>query len=67
MWTQEHERQPKVERYRAKRGYPTDVGDWEWSLMEPLLPLAERTGRPRMINFGSVINALRYLGRTGCE
>ena len=35
--------------------------------MEPLLPLAERTGRPRMINFGSVINALRYLGRTGCE
>ena len=30
-------------------------------------PLAERTCRPRMIDFRAVINALRYLVRTGCE
>lgn len=67
MWTQEHQRNHKVERTRAKRGYPTDVSDQEWALMEPLFPLAERTGRPRKIDFRAVINALRYLVRTGCE
>ena len=35
--------------------------------MEPLLPPAEQTGRPQMIDFRAVINALRYLVRTGCE
>ena len=41
MCTQEHRRQPKIERPKVKRGYPTDVGSPEWALMEPLLPLVE--------------------------
>jgi putative transposase len=67
MWTQENQRKHKVERSRAKRGYPTDVSAQEWALMAPLFPGAERTGRPRKTDFRAVINALRYLVRTGCE
>lgn len=67
MWTQEHERKYKVERSKARRGYPTDVSDQEWALMEPLLPGKAGTGRPRKTEFRAVINSLRYSARTGCE
>ena len=67
MWTQEHQRKHKVERSRAKRGYPTDLSDQEWALMEPLLPGLAATGRPRTTDFRAVINALRYVVRSGVE
>lgn len=67
MWAQDNRDRPKQERSRAKRSYPTDVSDQEWRLIEPLLPGAERTGRPRKTDFRAVFNALRYLVRTGCE
>lgn len=35
--------------------------------MAPLLPRAERTGRPRGVDVRAVINALRFLVRTGCD
>jgi putative transposase len=63
--TQEHQRKYKVERSKARRGYPTDVGEQEWALMEPLLPDKTPTGRPRKTELRAVINALRYLARTG--
>lgn len=58
MWTQGNQHKRKVERFRAKRGYPTDLSDQEWAQMEPLLPdtactdlsaphLTWRTGRDR--------------------
>ena len=43
------------------------MSDQEWALIEPLLPGKAATGRPRKTEFRSVINALRYLARTGCE
>lgn len=43
------------------------MSDREWGLIAPLLPGAERTGRPRKTDFRAVINAMRYLVRTGCE
>ena len=67
MWTQEHHRKYKVERSKAKRGYPTDVSDQDWALMEPLLPGLASTGRPRKTDFRAVINALRYVVRSGVE
>ena len=67
MWTQKHEHKYKVERSKATRGYPTDVSDLEWALLEPLSPGTAATGRPRKTEFRGVINALRYLARTGCE
>lgn len=32
---------------KARRGYPTDISDREWKLVELLLPGKARTGRPR--------------------
>ena len=67
MWTEANRRNHKQDRTRQKRGYPTDVSDQEWQLIEPLLPNAGKTGRPRKTDLRSVINALRYLVRSGVE
>jgi putative transposase len=67
MWTPEQRRQQAVVRTKARRGYPTDVQDEEWRLIEPLLPRAAGTGRPRRTDLRAVINALRYMVRAGCE
>ena len=52
-------------RKKLKR-YPTDLSDEEWSMIAPLMPPASRRGRPRKIDLREVVNALRYLVRTGC-
>lgn len=52
-------------RTQLKR-YPTDLTDAEWSLIEPLMPAASRRGRPREVDLREVVNALRYLVRSGC-
>ena len=54
----------KIER-KAKR-YPTDLTDEEWSKIAPLLPDAARIGRRRRVDLREVLNAIRYLARTGC-
>lgn len=38
----------------------------EWERIAPLMPEPGRTGRPREIEFREVINAVRYLVRSGC-
>lgn len=67
MWTAEQRARHKVSMPRERKGYPTDVSDKEWELVEPLLPGAASTGRPRKTELRRVINALRYLVRSGCE
>lgn len=52
-------------RKKLKR-YPTDMTDEEWSVIEPLLPRPSARGRPRKTDLREVVNALRYLVRTGC-
>lgn len=64
MWTKVHR-----ERLRAQehgRRYPTDLSDQEWAQIEPLLPRPARTGRRRRIALREVLDAIRYLARTGC-
>src|SRR5687768_6391649 len=51
----------------ARRPYPPDVTDAQWALLEPLLPGPAWTGRPRTLDMREVVNALRYLLRTGCQ
>ncbi|MGB3389197.1 MAG: IS5 family transposase [Pseudaminobacter sp.] len=41
--------------------------DEQWSIVEPLLPKPSRRGRRRRISLRSVINAIFYLLRTGCQ
>ena len=50
---------------KTKR-YPSDVTDEEWEGLAPLMPKPGHRGRPREVDFREVINAVRYLVRSGC-
>jgi transposase len=53
-----------------RRGYPSDLTDYEWSLIEPLLPAPRWGGpvggRPEAHPRREIVNAIRYLVRSGC-
>jgi putative transposase len=49
---------------RAKR-YPTDLTDEEWQFIQPFLPPVPRRGRRPTTDLREVLDALRYLARTG--
>jgi transposase len=51
---------------KTLKRYPTDMTDKEWSVIAPLLPAPARKGRPRKTDLREVVNAIRYLVRTGC-
>lgn len=50
----------------STKRYPTDTTDEEWSRLEPLMPKANRRGRKRKVDFRAIVDALRYVVRTGC-
>jgi len=54
----------KIEK-QTKR-YPSDLTDEEWWRIEPLLPKPAKRGRRRQVDLREVVNAIRYLVRTGC-
>jgi transposase len=45
--------------------YPTDLTDAEWARIEPLPPKASATRRRRRVDLREVLNAIRYMTRTG--
>jgi transposase len=47
--------------------YPTDLTDAQWALLAPLLQRSDGPGRPTKLNLRTVINALLYKNRTGCQ
>jgi transposase len=49
---------------KTKR-YPSDLTDEEWAEIAPLIPKPGRRGRPREVESREVINAVRYLVRSG--
>ena len=49
---------------RAKR-YPTDLTDEEWRFIAPFLAPVPKRGRTPTIDLREVLDALRYLARTG--
>lgn len=51
---------------KTKR-YPSDLTEEEWRAVEPFLPGANRTGSHRRVDLREVLNALRYMVRSGCE
>jgi transposase len=50
---------------RKTKRYPSDLTDEEWEQIAPLMPKPGRRGRPREVDFREVINAVRYLVRSG--
>src|SRR4051812_33055343 len=65
MWTKQS-RGRMAEIARKTKRYPSDLTDGEWERIAPLMPKPGRRGRPREIEFREVINAVRYLVRSGC-
>jgi putative transposase len=64
MWTrQTRGRMAQIER-RTKR-YPSDLTDAEWERISPLLPRVARRGRRPSVNLQEVLNAIRYMARSG--
>lgn len=51
---------------RQTKRYPSDLTDDEWGRIEPLMPKPSRRDRPRKVDLREIINALRYLVRSGC-
>ena len=51
---------------RKTKRYPTDLTNEEWATVEPFLPPPAKTGRQREVDLREVLNAIRYLARTGC-
>ena len=49
---------------KTKR-YPTDLTDEEWSQIAPLLPCAPKRGRRRSVDLREILNAIRYMARSG--
>jgi transposase len=43
----------------------TDLTDNEWRVLAPLVPLAASGGRLRSVDAREVVNAIRYLLRSG--
>src|SRR6266851_5320442 len=65
MWTESTRGRMASIAKRTKR-YPSDLTDEEWARIEPLLPRPERRGRKRETDLREVVNAIRYLVRSGC-
>jgi putative transposase len=52
---------------RTRKPYLTDLTDEQWTLLEPLIPVAKPGGHPRSVDMREVINTILYLNRTGCQ
>lgn len=64
MWTRES-RGRMAEIARRTQRYPTDLTDEEWQRIEPLLPTMPRRGRKPTTDMREVLNAIRYMARSG--
>ena len=50
-----------------RKPYPSDLNDYEWELVEPLVPPAKSGGRPRDADMREVLNAIFYVLKSGCQ
>src|SRR6516165_6727136 len=65
-----HKMWSKITRQKYEREgqrYASDLTDAEWALIEPHMPPAKRLGRPRGTESRSVLDAILYIARTGCQ
>jgi putative transposase len=50
----------------ARRRYPSDLSERQWSVIAPLVPPERTLGRPRTCPVREIINAINYRWETGC-
>ena len=46
--------------------YPSDLTHDQWRRLQPWLPAPKTRGRPRSVALREVVDAMRYVLRTGC-
>src|SRR5713101_6523507 len=63
MWTETT--RPQYERKGLR--YSSNVTDAEWLVISPHLPPRKRFGRPPKTALRSIVDALLYMARTGCQ
>src|SRR5258705_13641887 len=63
MWTEITRRKYEREGQR----YASDLTDAEWAVIAPHMPAVKRLGRPRETEMRSVLDAILYIARTGCQ
>jgi putative transposase len=51
----------------TRQPYPSDLTDREWSRVRRFIPAPKPGGRPAKYDRREVVDALLYLGRTGCQ
>ncbi|MGI8762293.1 MAG: IS5 family transposase [Jatrophihabitantaceae bacterium] len=51
----------------SRRGYPSDLSDEQWAVIEPLVPAVRCGGRPEKHPRQAIVNAIFYVVRTGCS
>lgn len=51
----------------ARKPYPSDLTDAQWTNLEPLVPAAKHGGRPREVDMREIVNAMLYINRSGCQ
>jgi putative transposase len=51
----------------TRKKYATDLSDIEWKILTPLVPKAKYGGRPEKYPKREIMNAVRYVVRTGCQ
>src|SRR6202521_4454725 len=66
MWSRATRGRMAALEKKTKR-YPSDLTEEEWSSIEPLLPQPGNRGRKRTTDLREVVNAIRYMVRSGCE
>ena len=64
MWTAKTRGRMAAIEKRTKR-YPTDLTDGEWERIGPLLPRPGRHGRKPSVDLREILNAIRYMARSG--
>jgi putative transposase len=51
----------------GRKGYPSDLTDAQWDLVWRLLPTPKKRGAPQRVSRRSLVNAIFYISRTGCQ
>lgn len=51
----------------TRKPYPSDLTEAQWALLQPLLPAACPSGRPRKTDLREVVNAILYVDTSGCR
>jgi putative transposase len=50
----------------SRKAYPSDLTDAQWAMIAHQIPLARPGGRPRRHRERELVNAIRYVVRSGC-